>query len=377
MHSSEDLCMKKENNAMIRFIRPLLPEPAEWSPYLRESYQSRYFANTGPATRLFERRLAERYARGRAVVTGPNATNSLTAALQALGVRGKVLTPAYTFPATAQAILMAGCEPVFSDVAADTWEMDARAAMPALERGGISALLHVRPYGLGRDVKSLEDLAKSHRVPLIIDSAAALGAGASVSGPVGQQGDVEVFSLHATKVFAIGEGGAAFMRPELEERFRRVSNFGLHNPDVTERGQNSKLSDFQAAVGLAVLDRIDGFIARRQQIACRYHAALSGHPAVRVAPRPELAPWQYYPVLLTPGIDLDGVIARAAGLGLELKRGYNRPLHLTTCFSPFAASPLPITEDLCDYLLCLPVYSDMPEELAETALERCLQALRT
>ena len=203
------------NAPLIRFIKPVIPAPEEWMKHLRESYEVAYFANTGPAVKLFERRLREKYARGRAVVTAPNATNALVAGLQALGVKGRVLTPSYTFPATTHAILMAGAEPMFCDIAPDSWSMDPAAAEMHLAQGGISAILHMRPYGFGQSASSLEELARRHGIPLIIDAASALGGESSRTGHVGQQGDMEIFSLHATKVFAIGEGGVTLMRPDL------------------------------------------------------------------------------------------------------------------------------------------------------------------
>lgn len=369
--------MKDAKLGLIRYIRPLIPGPAEWTPHLQGSYSARYFTNTGPAVRNFEARLRERYSRSRAVVTGPNATNSLVAALQALGVRGKVLTPSYTFTATAQAILMAGCEPLFCDIAEESWSMDAAAAGPLLARGGIAAMLHVRPYGFGHDAGALQALAREHRIPLIIDSAAALGGVQSSSGHVGQQGDLEVFSLHATKVFAIGEGGAAFMPPELEERFRRVSNFGIHYPDdVTGPGLNSKLSDFQAAVGLAVLDHIDAYIACRQQVAQQYQRELAGVPGIHSTPDAVLSPWQSYPLRLSAERDARRVMRRALDLGLELKRGYYKPLHQTSFFKRHSAGPLPVTDAVASQVLCLPVYSDMSLQESAQVLQLFLQALR-
>lgn len=359
---------------MIRYIKPVLPAPEEWTPFLRESYTAGYFTNTGPAVRRFEAELAAKYARGRAAVTGPNATNALVAALETLDVRGgAVLTPAYTFPATAHAIQMAGARPEFCDIDPATWELDPIAVKRRLAQGGIAAILHVRAYGFGHDLGWLEALARQHRIPLLIDAAAALGGAQSLNGCVGQQGDMEVFSLHATKVFAIGEGSVTFMRPELERRYRRVSNFGIDYPDVTDAGLNSKLSDFQAVVGLAVLVHIDAHIAHRQRVAARYHDELSGMPLLRPLQPPALSPWQSYPVLLDSGVDAGAVLERALAMDLELKRGYYRALHQTARFHIDAN--LPVTDDVAAHMVCLPVYSDMSEDTAGEVLRRFRAAL--
>jgi dTDP-4-amino-4,6-dideoxygalactose transaminase len=354
----------------IPYIKPLIPPPEAWIGHLKESYASGYYANFGPAVRNFEHQLKSKYARDRAVISCPSATHGLVCALQALGIRGKVLMPSYTFVATAQAVLMAGCEPVFGDISPQTWELDPAVAESLVEREDIQAIIHVRAFGFGHDLAAMQELAASHRLPLIVDAAAALGTHASATGHVGQQGDVEIFSLHATKVFAIGEGGVAFAKPELEEPLRRASNFGIQYPDdVTGPGLNSKLSDFQAAVGLGVLERIDGYIDHRQSVAEHYHRTLSKVRWVEFTPPPELSPWQSYPMLLDAGKDISRIISRALEDGLELKRGYYQPLHRTTFLARYAKAPLPNTDQLCTHVVCLPVHSDMAAATRDRVLE--------
>jgi dTDP-4-amino-4,6-dideoxygalactose transaminase len=362
------------NRPSIPYIKPVIPPPQDWIGYLDESYRSGFYANFGPAVREFERRLRQKYGRERAAISCPSATHGLVCALQALGIRGKVLIPSYTFVATAQAVLAAGCEPVFGDISLQTWELDPAGAAAIAEREDIRAIVHVRAYGFGHDLAAMQELARSRRLPLIVDAAAALGTQASRAGHVGQQGDLEIFSLHATKVFAIGEGGVAITRPEFEEPLRRASNFGIQYPDVVGPGLNSKLSDFQAAVGLGVLERIDGYISHRQDVAGHYHQALAKLPWVKYAPAPTLSPWQSYPVLLDAGKDISGIIVRALENGLELKRGYYHPLHRTRYLSSYATSPLPATDALCEGVVCLPVHSDMSIEVRDRVLELFLAA---
>lgn len=359
----------------IRYIKPVIPSPEEWLPYLQESYASGYYANFGPAVQRFEQALQKRYARGRAVVTAPNATNGLVTALQALDIKGKVLTPAYTFPATAQAILMAGCIPKFCDVAEDTWESDPACVARALEDPQVSAILHVRAYGFGHDLTWLEELAASRKLPLIIDAAAAIGGEHSERGRVGQQGDMEVFSFHATKVFGIGEGAATLSAPRHEQALREASNFGIRYPDVVARGQNSKMSDFQAAIGLALLQHISSFVRRRREVAELYQQALQGHPALARLQPPALSPWQSYPLQLKPGRDAARMMQRALELGVEMKRGYFQPLNRTRYFAGFADAELPVTDALAPSVVCLPVHSDMDDDSAQQVIAATTQAL--
>lgn len=161
--------------------------------------------------------------------------------------------------------------------------------------------------------------------------------------------------MHATKVFGVGEGGAVFVRDSLADRVRRTVNFGLRDDGVPAvPGFNGKLSEVHAAIGLAVLERIDDFLERRAQVARRYRVELTAvdleHPPHAGAP-----PWQTYPVALPRPAEPIARQLVAAGVGV--RRYYAPPLHLT---SPYASDArLPVTEDLAERMLCLPVYSDM------------------
>jgi dTDP-4-amino-4,6-dideoxygalactose transaminase len=240
-----------------RFVRPTVPAPAEWLPYLEPAYELAQFSNFGPAATQLEARLTEAYAApDRQAVLVANATVGLTASLLALGLRGPVIVPAFTFPATAQALIAAGCTPVFGDIDPETWELSPDEIRRIAREQSVVAVLHVRVYGLCRSLLEIEAATRAIGVPLVIDSAAALGGQASDSMPIGQSGDVEVFSMHATKVFGIGEGGVVLAEPELAARIRRCLNFGLDGGHVTSLGINGKLSELHAAVGLAVLDRM-------------------------------------------------------------------------------------------------------------------------
>ncbi len=329
---------------------------------LAPAYEERRYSNFGPVASRLERKLEQRYTSpGRSVVLVSSGTTGLIAALLALDVRGAVAMPSFTFPATASAVVLARCTPLFIDVSPETWELDIAQLEQALQHQRVGAILHVRTLGLCHPLDDLEQLAHSFGVPLIIDSAASLGGSEEGGRWVGGSGDAEIFSMHATKVFGIGEGGAVFVRPPLAERLRRTINFGLAGGVPETLGFNGKLSEVHAAIGLAVLERIDGFIARRGEIARGYRAGLAGAADLEYAPKAGAPPWQTYPVAL-PG-DADAVVDRLVAAGVGVRRYYSPPLHRTP---PFAANvSLPITDDLSARMICLPVYSDMTDREQE------------
>lgn len=339
-----------------------MPEPAAWLPYLQSAYDNRYFTNFGPNEQLLSRRLAERFGGpGAEVVLTSNATVALTAALLALGVRGNVAIPAFTFPATMQAVIAAGCRPVLLDVDPVTWEITPEILADAMTRCTIDAVMPVRVFGLVRDHSGLISLALRHGIPVITDAAAALGH-VRFELPPDEERYVEVFSLHATKSFAIGEGGAILCSPAVAAKVRRVINFGLNEDRSFGDGINAKMSEFQAAVGLAALDMLDGLLMRRRAMAEHYVSSLGAVNSLSLPVQTEGCPWSVFPVLLPAGSDVPKLVVRALSAGLQLRRYYHPSLATGYRGDPRAvtmASPvLPVSERLSEGMICLPVYAD-------------------
>lgn len=352
---------------MIPFIRPMLPGPECWVHHLAESYGARRFSNFGPLHERFAQRLSQRYGGcARVAVPVASATAGLTAVLQAVVALGaKVIVPSFTFAATVQSVWQAGCTPVFCDVDPLTWELSPIQLERLLAAREVHAVMPVRAYGLARDLSALQEVCERYGVPMVVDAAAALGGRLSNGIGVGHQGTAEVFSLHATKVFGIGEGGVVLCPPELAEKIRSSINFGFDGGTVVRAGSNGKLSEFAAAVGLAMLECIDEHIENRRRYARYYQQALA--PLVReglieLARQPGLPPYQSYPLQLTGGHHPDAVVNAAAARGLELRRYYAPAMHLTPAFrASHDGSPLPVTEHLAETMVCLPLHSQMEE----------------
>jgi len=186
------------------FQRPLLPPVHAWSGLLEPAYTAHWFSNHGLLAQQLEARLAQRI--GRAVSLACNGTAAITAALPALGRVGAVVLPSFTFPASLSAVLQAGLQPVLADVDAQTWELgvpQVEAALAEHERP-VAAVLGVRVFGLCRAHAELAAWCQARQVPLMFDSAAALRGRLPDGSPAGSEGEMETFSLHATKVFAVG-----------------------------------------------------------------------------------------------------------------------------------------------------------------------------
>lgn len=337
---------------------------------MKPAYEARWFSNGGPVAKSFESRLCGHFGICRPATVCSNATVGLTAALLVFDLKGRIALPSFTFSASAHAILAAGCEPVLVDVDPVTWEI----SLENLE--GVESLvgvMAVRAFGFARDFSKLERWCQDKRIPLIIDAAAALGARLPNGSPVGSQGDMEVCSLHATKVFAVGEGGVAFCEESLRTKFASVLNFGFEQGVPIRAGLNGKMAESAAAYGMAMLAHIDRHLARRRDLATRYFRWLSCFPALTVPHTPGGCTWQAFPFLLPADSDAGVFVEAMAAEGVELRRYYFPALHQTPCFSIYSHSPLPVSERIANQMVCLPLYSDMSDgefEAILAALER-------
>lgn len=362
----------RQPGTVIPFQRPSLPAPSQIDRYLDLSREAHWFSNGGPCWRLLRDRLADRV--GAYCVPVASGTLGLMAASSALGVvrhdtrASGALMPSFTFLATAQAAIWAGLEPWLLDIDPTHWHMDASSLERALRdrRGDLSLVIAVCAFGTPPSSETRSRWEKACQmagVPLMIDSAAAFGSIADDGVPVGAQGDVEVVSFHATKPFALGEGGAVFTRDKaLHEKIELTVNFGLR-PDRTvamTAGINAKMSELHAAVGLAVLDEYDSILQRRRHAATQIQERAASATTWQAGC--ERSTWQFVPVAFT---DADHR-RRAEKLceGQVEARTYYQPLHLIERFDGFPScdGDLGHTTELHDRLLCLPMANDLSDE---------------
>jgi dTDP-4-amino-4,6-dideoxygalactose transaminase len=369
---------------VIRFQAPQIPAAREVAAYFAPAEKSRWYSNRGPCHELLVERLERYLGPGVSCIPVANATLGLMVALRAMTGfppgRRQVLMPSFTFAATIDAVLWAGLEPVFVDVEPHSWHLDPAALEAALDArsGAVGAVLAASTFGTPPAVAqraAWQRAAARAGVPLLVDSAAGFGATNERGERLGRQGGAEVFSFHATKPFAIGEGGLVTTTdPILARRIVRLTNFGFDAGVVREDvGLNAKLAEWPAATALAVLDSYDNVLAARRASAERMLAALASHGYVRQGGA-EGAAWQFVPVL-APSPDVRAAaLERAQRHGIELRSYFSVPLHRMPAFaSTLVASDLRHTQELAARVLSLPMANDLSEGDAE-AIVACLIA---
>jgi dTDP-4-amino-4,6-dideoxygalactose transaminase len=355
------------------FVRPEIPPVAEWEEFLDVPYARRYFTNFGELETRLSQELLERFGGEHASVTlAANATCGLTAALIAHGVRGKVVIPNFTFPATLDAVFSARCTPVLCDVEAETGEMRPDSLERACRREEIAAVMPVRAYGFVRDFSSIIAIARSFGATTIIDGAAALGAGrVEVANDV-----TEVLSLHATKSLGIGEGGVIFAHERRKAALRAALNFGLRPDRRFEFGINGKMSEFQAAIGIAQLRHVERLIEGRRAMAEWYSDTLA-HSGMILPDRNASTAWSNYPVLLPRDVDAEAFQQACHAQGLQVRRYYWPTLANGFTETLSQADDLETSSTLAERAMCLPLYAtstrEEREEIAEI-LDACLDS---
>lgn len=343
---------------MIYVTRPHLPDRARLDSYLDRVYGSNQLTNNGPLLRELTERL-ENYLGVTNLLLVANGTIALQLALRLLKIEGRVITTPFSFPATTSAIIWQGAQPVFADIDAETFNVDPAEVAAGLEEpAGGMLVTHV--YGNPCDVDALDQLAKKANVPLIYDAAQAFGVRGATS--VLLHGDISILSLHATKIFHTLEGGALVIRDDaLFEEAERMINFGFGDGgEILGVGINGKMNEFEAAMGLAMLDEIQYIQEGLKRVYSIYEENL---PESLLRPR-----WHsgysrshsYCPVLFDSESTLLRVQARLHEHEIYPRRYFRPSLDTVDVYGH--PGNCEVSQDIVNRILCLPQYAALEDQ---------------
>ncbi len=352
---------------MLPMVRPVLPSFEEVSEEVKTILETG-MVTKGPYMRRFEQEMAAHLGVKHAVAVS-SCTSGMMLVHQALGLRGDVVVPSFTFMATVSALVWAGLRPVFADVDAETFNLDPAAAEAAITPQ-TTAIVAVHQFGNPADIAGLEEVARRHGLKLIFD--AAHGAGARYQGePVGKQGDAQIFSLSPTKLLLTGEGGiVATNDDDLATKIRMGREYGNDgNYDSAFAGLNARMPELSAVIGLHSLQRLEEAARHRNETVALFQEMLGRLPGIGFqAVRPgDRHSYREISITIDParfGLTRDELAQALAAENIDTRKYYFPPVHQQTAYRSFYdGRPLPHTDWLANNSLSLPMWSNMSDEV--------------
>lgn len=328
---------------------------------INDMLDRRWFTNNGTYVQEFERNVAE-YVGIRNCIAVCNATIGLEIASRALGLRGEVIIPSFTFVATAHALQWQEITPVFGDIDPMTHNLDPR-SVEKMITPRTTGILGVHVWGRPSNIEALAEIAERFNLKLIFDAAHAFSC--SYNGKmIGNFGAVEVFSFHATKFLNSFEGGAIVTNDdELAQKIRYMINFGFAGYDQVEYvGTNGKMTEICAAMGLTSLESIDEIIEENSRNYQQYKQSLQGTPGIKVIEYDEKEKNNYQYIILEidepmTGISRDLMVKILHAENILARRYFYPGCHQMEpyrSYFPHAGMVLPQTEKLVKNVMSLP-----------------------
>lgn len=375
-NTGKDLADQVEK-APVLVTRSSLPPLEDYVEKLKAIWDSAWLTNMGQFHEELKQELKE-YLQVSGLELFVNGHMALEMILQAMELKGEVITTPFSFASTTHAIVRNGLTPVFCDIREDNFTLDAD-KLEDLITEKTCAIVPTHVYGNICDVEKIQEIADRHGLKVIYDAAHTFGETYQGVG-VGNFGDASMFSFHATKVFHTIEGGAVTYREDwLNDRLYQLKNFGITGKESVEFvGGNAKMNEFQAAMGLCNLKYIGGEIAKRERAAKRYLERLSGVEGIRFSkPDPRVkSNYAYMPVIFDGYWKTRDEIYDLLAKHQIFARKYFYPcINAFDCYQEqFDENDTPVAKRISRQVLTLPLYADLSLDVVDQICDLILGA---
>ena len=345
--------VNSDKHEVINVTKTYLPDRTKLDKYIDKIYSTAWVTNNGQLVKELTTRLEE-YLGVQNLLLVTNGTLALQIAYKALGVNGQAITTPFSFVATTSSLVWEGIEPIFVDIDPETFCIDPSKIEDAITPK-TTAIVPVHVFGNACDVEKIENIAQKYGLKTIYDGAHAFGVQYNGESLL-SYGDATILSFHATKLFHTIEGGAIiFKNKEDYERAKLMINFGIDGPDsVIELGINAKMNEFQAAMGLCVLDEIDTIIEERAKIWHHYQQSLKENLQLMQFNPQASKNYSYFPVVFDSEETLLKVKVALNKHGINPRRYFYPSLDKLDYLQPHDINE--VSRDISSRILCLPIY---------------------
>lgn len=357
-------------NYKIPFIKPTFPSVHELADDYEQIISSNWYTNFGPFEQRFRKGVGDYVGQDVGACLVSSATAGLEIAIRLLfqkdADKKKVIMPSFTFAAGLGVVLGQGFDLLLIDIDKN-WQPDLSQAKRYLQHSSaqVSGIVLGNSFGVGNPhIQAWEKLAAQYDIPLVIDSAAGYGSLYVNGAKLGARGDCEIFSFHATKPFAIGEGGAITSRNSaFIEDCRRATNFGFGaDRKATMLGTNAKLEEINCAIGLRQLRTYDERLVARRQALMTYKQCLAT-TGITFQANDDISTVPFVSIKFVSMKQRDAIRNALLASGVDVKCYYD-PIHR----HPISHNPaveslnLDATDILADTILALPLHDNMSDE---------------
>jgi dTDP-4-amino-4,6-dideoxygalactose transaminase len=343
---------------MIPVTRSFLPPIEEYMAHVQRAYDNEWLTNRGELVNELESKLTSYLGlKESRIICMNNGTIPLQIALKLLGKGGEIITTPFSYVATTAAIVWENCQPVFVDIHPEYLTID-ETKIEAAITDKTTCILATHVFGNPCNIEAIEAIAIKHNLKVIYDAAHCFGVdykGKSIL----EYGDISTCSFHATKLFHTGEGGAVFCKdPELFHLVYYSHNFGHNGPlDFHGLGINAKISELQAAMGLAVLPYMNKIIEGRKSVVEAYRSTIN-ESKVEFMRLADGTSWNYsyFPMIFETEKQVL-LIEQKLKANNILARRYFYPSLNTVNFVHNVS--MPVSESIASRILCLPLYYNL------------------
>ena len=339
---------------MINVTKTYLPDKDKYKKYIDQIYESGWITNYGPMVQKLEKKLAA-YLGVKNLILVSNGTVALEIAYRTLELKDDVVTTPFSFVATTSSIITNGMNPIFADINPKSLNIDPKNIQTKITNN-TTGIVPVHVFGNACEIDKIDIIAKENNLKVIYDAAHAFNVNYKKQSIL-NYGDISTLSFHATKIFHSIEGGALIINDaKLVDKARYLINFGIKNKEeIPELGTNAKMNEFEAAMGLCILEEIEELNKKREVVYKLYKNELENYVNFPEQNKYSTQNYSYFPIILENEEVLKKIEKDLSNEKIFARRYFYPSLDTLKYINPPQYNK--ISRNIASRILCLPMHS--------------------